>query len=132
MSAQEDGAPSFEKSSKKNALGSKKVLFYGQAIDRNLLMSLNTIAIKQYTITEITTKLCMYLSNYCTTFLDTQLTYHTGEMIFHIHTDASFLSKPVAKSRAGGYFFHLTFYLIQQYVPTIPQSFFCATFFAIF
>ena len=43
--------------------------------------------------------------NYCATFPDSILTYHASDMILHIQSDASFLSKPQAKSRRGGYFY---------------------------
>ena len=33
------------------------------------------------------------------------ITYHASDMVLTIHSDASYLSKPKARSRAGGHFF---------------------------
>ena len=82
-----------------------KVLFYARAIYSNLLMGLNTIALQQENATACTESLVTHLLNYCATYPDAVLTFDASNMILHIHTDASFLSKPKAKSRAGGYFF---------------------------
>ena len=82
-----------------------KVLFYARAIDSNLLMGLNTIASQQENATARTAMLVTHILNYCATYPDAVLTFDASDMILHIHTDASFLSEPKAKSRAGGYFF---------------------------
>jgi hypothetical protein len=36
---------------------------------------------------------------------DTVLSYHTSNMVLAVHSNASYLSKPKARSRAGGHFF---------------------------
>ena len=82
-----------------------RVLYYGRAIDNNLLMSLNTVASQQSKATEHTKMLVEHLLKYCPTYPNAVLTYHASDMLLHIHTDASFLSEPGAKSRAGGFFF---------------------------
>jgi hypothetical protein len=48
----------------------------------------------------------------CKLFLDCMahepemiLTYHASDMVLAVHSDASYLSKPGARSRAGGHFF---------------------------
>lgn len=43
--------------------------------------------------------------NYCATHPDAKIRYHASDMILHIHTDASYLSEPQAKSRYAGYHF---------------------------
>ena len=68
-------------------------------------MALNTIATQQEHATERTANLVEHLMNYCATFPDAVLTFHASDMILHIHSDASFLSEPKAKSRGGGFYF---------------------------
>ena len=36
---------------------------------------------------------------------DAKIRYHASDMILNVHSDASYLSAPKARSRAGGYFF---------------------------
>ena len=84
---------------------SGKLLFYARAIDNNLLMGLNTIASQQENAMTRTSALLTHLLNFCATYPDAILTFNASDMILHIHTYASFLSKPKAKIRAGGYFF---------------------------
>ena len=36
---------------------------------------------------------------------DAIIRYHASDMILNVHSDASYLSAPKARSRAGGYFF---------------------------
>eukprot|EP00957_Ditylum_brightwellii_P037604 2844056-Ditylum_brightwellii.AAC.1 len=46
-----------------------------------------------------------HLLNYCATHPDAVLQYNTSGMVFHIHSDTSFMSETQARSRAGGHFF---------------------------
>jgi hypothetical protein len=68
-------------------------------------MGLNTLASQQATATEETAKSVVMILNYCATYPDAVLLYHKSDMILHVHSDASYLSEPEAKSRAGGHFF---------------------------
>jgi hypothetical protein len=45
------------------------------------------------------------LLDYLATQEDAVLTYNASDMILAVHSDASYLSKPKAQSRAGGHFF---------------------------
>ena len=45
------------------------------------------------------------LLDYLATQEDAVLTYNASNMILAVHSDASYLSKPKARSRAGGHFF---------------------------
>jgi hypothetical protein len=47
----------------------------------------------------------MQLFDYLTTQEDVVLTYNASDMIFAVHSDASYLSKSKACSRTGGHFF---------------------------
>jgi hypothetical protein len=48
---------------------------------------------------------CLQFLDYATTQDDAILTYKTSNMILAIHSDASYLSEPKARSRAGGHMF---------------------------
>jgi hypothetical protein len=45
------------------------------------------------------------LMNYCATNLNVTIQYAARDVVLHIHSDASYLSKPNARSRIGGHFF---------------------------
>ena len=82
-----------------------RILYYARAIDNNLLMSLNNVAVQQEKATTYTKMLVRHMLSYCATYPTATLTNNASDMILHIHTDASYLSKPEAKIRAGGFFF---------------------------
>jgi hypothetical protein len=68
-------------------------------------MSINVLASQQSNATEVTADKVIKLINYCNTHPETKIRYHASYMILHIHSDASYLSKNEAKSRAGGFFY---------------------------
>jgi hypothetical protein len=45
------------------------------------------------------------LLNYAATLPDTAVRFHKSDMRFYIHSDASYLSQPQARSRVNGYFY---------------------------
>jgi hypothetical protein len=47
----------------------------------------------------------LQLLNYLATQEDVVLSYHASDMVLAVHSNASYLSKPKACSRAGGHFF---------------------------
>ncbi len=47
----------------------------------------------------------LQLLNSLATQEDAVLSYHASDMVLAVHFDASYLSKPKARSRAGGHFF---------------------------
>ena len=47
----------------------------------------------------------LQLLNYLATQEDAVLSYHASDMVLAVHSNASYLSKPKACSRAGGHFF---------------------------
>jgi hypothetical protein len=47
----------------------------------------------------------LQLLNYLATQEDAVLSYHASNMVLAVHSNASYLSKPKACSRAGGHFF---------------------------
>ena len=78
-------------------------LYYACAVNLTMLVALNSIAAEQASSTEATTKAVTQLLNCAATHYEAIKRYRTSSMILHIHSDASFMSDPGAKSRVGGY-----------------------------
>jgi hypothetical protein len=79
-------------------------LYYAIAVDPTIVMPLNDIATERTKAAKkqaVTNQLLDYLA----THLDATIIYHTSYMILHIHSDASYLSVSLARSRLGGLFF---------------------------
>ena len=81
------------------------LLYYARAVDPTMLVALGTIAAAQTKGTEATMEAAVQLLNYAATHLDATIRYHKSDMILHIHSDASYLSEPQARSRVGGYYY---------------------------
>ena len=79
--------------------------YYGRAVDATVLVALSSIASAQATPTELTLSLTKQLLDYVATHDDAILTYEKSDMVLAVHSDASYLSEPKARSRAGGHFF---------------------------
>mgnify|MGYP006170828629 CR=1 FL=1 len=84
-----------------------KFLWYGQAVDSTILTPLSALASQQAKPNTETMKQVKQLFDYCTTQDPIILTYHKSNMILAIHSDASYLSKDNARSRAGGHHYLL-------------------------
>ncbi len=80
------------------------ILYYA-AIDMTALTALSTIAIEQTKATEMTMGRCMQLLDYLASNQEAKVRFHASDMIMNIHSDASYLSKKGAQSRACGHFF---------------------------
>ena len=99
-------APALDKKGKKyiqQVCG--KFLFLGRAVDSTLLCPISAIASQSASPTEDTMKQTEQLLDYLATQDEAVLTYHASEMKLAVHSDASYLSEPKARSRAGGHFF---------------------------
>ena len=81
------------------------ILFYSRSVESTFLVGLNTIAIQQTSATENTLKRTEELLDYTATHPDAKIRYRASDMILQIHTDASYLSEPNARSRAAGRYF---------------------------
>jgi hypothetical protein len=80
-------------------------LFYAPAIDSTMLTALSAIASEQAEPTVMMlTKVKQFL-DYAASQEEAVVTYKASDMKLAIHSDASYLSKPEARSRAGGHFF---------------------------
>jgi len=81
------------------------LLYYGRAVDPTILVALGSIASQQNKPTETTAAAVTKLLNYVATHPNAVIRYHRSDMILHVHSDASYLSEPQARSRAGGHFY---------------------------
>ena len=81
------------------------LLYYARAVDATLLVALGTIAAQQANGTATTTKAINQILDYCHTHPSATIRYRASDMILKIHSDASYLSEPKARSRAGGHFY---------------------------
>jgi hypothetical protein len=81
------------------------LLYYARAVHPTLIMPINVLASEKSRATAVTADKVIKLLNYCNTHPETKKRYHASDMILHIYSDASYLSKKEAKSRAGGFFY---------------------------
>ena len=80
-------------------------LYYGIAVDNTILVALSTIASEQSYATSNTAKKITQLLNYLATNPDATIRYKNSGMVLWVHSDASYLSCPKSRSRAGGMHF---------------------------
>ena len=80
-------------------------LYYARAVDPTMLVALSAIAADQAAPTETTLEKAKYFLDYVATHPDAVLTYRKSNMVLAIHSDASYLTEPKARSRAGGHFY---------------------------
>lgn len=64
---------------------------------------INSIVSSQTKGTQETMNAVHHFLNYCATHPDAYICYHASDMILWIHSDASYLTKPNARSRFGGH-----------------------------
>ena len=81
------------------------LLYYAMAVDPTMLVALGSIASSQATATEKTYDEVVWLLNYATSNPTAVIRYSASDMVLHIHSDASYLSEPKSRSRAGGHYF---------------------------
>jgi len=75
-------------------------LYYTRAVDTTMLLALSAIASEQAAPTVEKIKKTLRFLDYVTTHPDTILTFHKSNMFLNVHSDALYLCKPKAKSRA--------------------------------
>jgi hypothetical protein len=80
-------------------------LYYPQCINITMLAALGSIATQQANTTENTMKKVQQCLDYASTHPDAIIMYHPSDMVHAGHSNASYLSKSKACSRAGGHFF---------------------------
>ena len=82
-----------------------RILYYARAVDMTVLAALSTIAIDQTKATKRTMERCIQLRDYLASNQEAKVRFHASDMVLNIHSDASYLSKAGARSRACGHFF---------------------------
>jgi hypothetical protein len=81
------------------------LLYYGQAVDSTILVGLSSLAAAQAKPTKQTLSLIKWLLDNTETNPDAILTNKKSNMVLAVHSNASYLSKPSARSRVSGHFF---------------------------
>ena len=77
-------------------------LYYARAVDHTMLVALSAIAADQASPTENTLEKTLYFLDYAATHPDAILTYRASNMVLAVHSNASYLTEPKARSRDGG------------------------------
>jgi hypothetical protein len=80
-------------------------LFRARAVDATMLTRLSVLASEQAAPMERTMQKCLQFLDYAASQEETILTYRASDMKLAIHSDASYLLEPKARSRAGGHMF---------------------------
>ena len=80
-------------------------LFYARAVDPTLLCAVNKLASKQATPTASTAQHATRILQYASRFPNAGIVIRASDMQLHCHSDASYLSEPRSRSRAGGLLF---------------------------
>jgi hypothetical protein len=81
------------------------LLYNARAVDPTLHVPLIALASQLSTSTTTTINAVSHLLDYCSTHPESTVRYFASDIQLKIHSDASYLSEPKAKSRIGGYFY---------------------------
>ena len=79
--------------------------WYEGVTDSTMSKTLSSIAGRQAQATKDLEKKVKHFMDYCSTHPDAVVKFMASEMILTLHLDASYLSEPGAKNRAGGHFY---------------------------
>ena len=77
----------------------------GRAVDPTLLCPVSAIASQSAAPTTETLQQTRQFLDYVASKDEAVITYNASDMVLAAHSDASYLSEPKARSRAGGHFF---------------------------
>ena len=80
-------------------------LYYGRACDTTILKSLNSLSRQQSKPTQTTNGRATHLLDYLATHPNAIIRFYPSDMILQIHSDASYINEPQARSTAGGHYF---------------------------
>ena len=81
------------------------ILYYARAVDMTVLMALSSIASEQTKGTKRTLEKAYQVLDYLASHPDAMVRFRASDMVLNIHSNASYLSEPNARSRACGHFF---------------------------
>ena len=80
-------------------------LYYAHAVDPTMLMALNKIGANQAAPTATTARKVTQFLDFAATYPNATITYTASDMVLHVHSDASYLSAPNARSRVSGHYY---------------------------
>jgi len=80
-------------------------LYLARAVDSTMLTPLSALASEQAAPTEKMMQKCLQFLDYVASQEEAIVTYRTSDMKLTIHSNASYLSEPKARSRVGGHMF---------------------------
>jgi hypothetical protein len=110
--AKEQLLPDNDTSPPLDAAGIKRIqgivgslLYYARAVDNKLLVALSTISSQQTAATQNTAAAVHQLLDYVATYPNDGITYRASSMVLAAHSDASYLTEPGSRSRAGAHIF---------------------------
>jgi hypothetical protein len=78
------------------------LLYYARAVDPTLLTALNKIAAQQTNPTMALQRQVDRVLQYAASYPTARVSFHASDMRLMVHSDASYLSEPNSRSRAGG------------------------------
>jgi hypothetical protein len=81
------------------------LLYYSITVDPTMLVALGMIAAAQSNASKHTATAVVKLLNYTASHPDTTIRYTASDMTLYIHSNASYLLEPKARSRAAGHFY---------------------------
>ena len=81
------------------------LLYYARAVDPTILPALNALASQQANPTQQTVQNLHQLLDFVATHKNATIVFTPSGMILKVHTDASYLSEPQARSRYAGHFY---------------------------
>ena len=106
LTPEEDTSPPLDAAGVKRIQGIiGSLLYYARAVDNKLLTTLSAIGAQQAKATENTRDAVDQMLDYVSTYPTDGTTYRASDMILAAHSDASFLTEPGSRSRAGAYIF---------------------------
>ena len=97
--------PTFERREEVHPTILGTFLYYGRTMDSTMLTALSSIVSTHAEPNKETMANIKLFLHYGASHQDAILTYQASDMVLIVHSNASYLSKPKARSRARGHFF---------------------------
>ena len=81
------------------------LLYYAVAVNPTIIVALGSIASQQANATKKTYDECLWILNYAASNPEATIRYIRSDMVLYVHSDASYLSEPKARSCVRGHYF---------------------------
>ena len=105
MPAPDSSPPLDEKGKKRIQQIVGSFQYYARATDTTIPVALSEIATQQSKATKSTEARVQQFLDYMSTHPEAKIRYWASDMVLNVHSDASYLTAPNGRSRAGGHFF---------------------------